>query len=442
MKRVLVVIIVLELLVGAGFALRQWLKERPPLPATVLGDPTAARDLAEMTAHCRSGGDWARLGEAYLAYGYLGEAESCYKRAAGLEPENASHAFHHAFVIERMGRIDDANRRYHVAIEKGVDNPEDCWYFIGRNHLRLGAAEKARDAFENAGELPAARYELARLLAFDKQREQASVILQELREEYPDAIGPAVMLYQLSLLAGESTRTLADEARYAHEPLATPFDEQHARITAAYERLGAARRWRRANEQFSAGDIEAAVRTLASVDEDEWSPIAADLESQIDIAQGLTERAVYKRKEIIDWEGPTMLSLGRLGDAYQLLGREEDAKEAWRRALALGAGPQIKDVHERLSRLYERAGEIELAREHAALMHLHEGIRLFWSNAWPDSQGEWRNAIDLNPRLADAWYYHGLTLLRRDQPEEGRKALEEALRLNPDHGRAADALRG
>ncbi|HLG95491.1 MAG TPA: tetratricopeptide repeat protein [Bryobacteraceae bacterium] len=45
---------------------------------------------------------------------------------------------------------------------------------------------------------------------------------------------------------------------------------------------------------------------------------------------------------------------------------------------------------------------------------------------------DFRKAIDLDPKNADAWLWLGIALRRANQPEEARKAIAKSLELNPD----------
>ena len=46
---------------------------------------------------------------------------------------------------------------------------------------------------------------------------------------------------------------------------------------------------------------------------------------------------------------------------------------------------------------------------------------------------DFRKAIELNPKNADAWLWLGIALRRLNQPEEARKAIAKSIELNPDH---------
>lgn len=45
---------------------------------------------------------------------------------------------------------------------------------------------------------------------------------------------------------------------------------------------------------------------------------------------------------------------------------------------------------------------------------------------------DFRKAIELDPKNADAWLWLGIALRRVNQPEEGRKAIQKSLELNPN----------
>ncbi len=45
---------------------------------------------------------------------------------------------------------------------------------------------------------------------------------------------------------------------------------------------------------------------------------------------------------------------------------------------------------------------------------------------------DFRKAIELNPKNADAWLWLGIALRRSNQTAEGQKAIERSLELNPD----------
>ena len=45
---------------------------------------------------------------------------------------------------------------------------------------------------------------------------------------------------------------------------------------------------------------------------------------------------------------------------------------------------------------------------------------------------DFRKALELDPKNADAWLWLGIALRRLNQPEQGRKAIQKSLELNPN----------
>ena len=53
---------------------------------------------------------------------------------------------------------------------------------------------------------------------------------------------------------------------------------------------------------------------------------------------------------------------------------------------------------------------------------------------------DFRKAIELNSKNADAWLWLGIALRRANQPEEARKAIVQAVELNPNRVWAKEQL--
>jgi len=53
---------------------------------------------------------------------------------------------------------------------------------------------------------------------------------------------------------------------------------------------------------------------------------------------------------------------------------------------------------------------------------------------------DFRKAIELNPKNADAWLWLGITLRRSNQSAEAQKALEHSLEINPNRVWAKEQL--
>ena len=155
-----------EWAVGGFVAFRRLGREvTAPVPDLTATDPLTGDELRAKAALCRTPEQWADLGEVYLVTGFFPEAEACLREAAARAPATADVAFKHAFALERLGRLEEANADYEAAVRRNHLRAADCWYYVGKNHLRREQAGAAAAAFERAAALPGARYELALLQA-------------------------------------------------------------------------------------------------------------------------------------------------------------------------------------------------------------------------------------------------------------------------------------
>ena len=86
--------VILVELAGAAF-LANRSRNRPTAPIPDLGesDPVTADAIRALAANCRTPGDWAALGETYLATGFFAEGEACLRRAVEMDPEHVEDRF-------------------------------------------------------------------------------------------------------------------------------------------------------------------------------------------------------------------------------------------------------------------------------------------------------------------------------------------------------------
>src|SRR5207248_10295520 len=132
----LIAVIVAEWAIGGLVVFGRLGREVPaPVPDLTMIDSITAGELRAKAAQCRTPEQWADLGEAYLVTGFFPEAEACLGEAAALVP-TADVAFKHAFALERLGRLEEANADYEAAVRLNHPRAADCWYYVGKNHLR------------------------------------------------------------------------------------------------------------------------------------------------------------------------------------------------------------------------------------------------------------------------------------------------------------------
>jgi tetratricopeptide (TPR) repeat protein len=432
-------VIAAELAVGGYLAASRLREKTPPIPDLALIEPLAAGEVAALAQRAseRAGPeDWKRLGEVYLATGYFPEAEACYRESAG-RSDDADTAFRHAFALERLGRLDEANAAYRRAAERGHRRAADCWYYVGRNHLRAERAGEAREAFARAGDLPAARYELAKLDAREGRRAEAAAAASQLAGEHPAALQPPLLLYRLQLPAGAEA---ADRFRRAPARLPNPFDAESKWATDTFQSLGAARHSGEGARLLKEGRLDPAGRSLREALHGRWDPADADQLAEIAFQRNRPDEALRLIEEVVNRAGPSYDFLWRLGDAHEALGKPDAARAAWERAARLATGPDAKDLFFKLSTVLEKAGEPDAARAYLARAYLAAGRGEFDKGKFADAAAAFRGAVEQEPQLAHAWYYLGEVHRSQRRFAEARAAYGRCLQIDPDHGRAARGL--
>jgi tetratricopeptide (TPR) repeat protein len=441
---ILVAVLAGEVVLGTVLVYRAWSQPAPPAGDWSYVDPLTARHLQKLVRECQSPDDWWRLGQAYLACGYFGEAEACCRQAASLAPERPELVYDWAFALERLGHHTEANEQYERAIERGHANPDHCWFYIGRNWLRLENAAEARAAFVKAGQQPAARYEFARLLVRDGQWQEALVVLEQLAAAHPRAVQPSLLGYRIEVLRdGTRAGWYADRAARATDVLPSPWNDDFDRFQKLHSAMGAAGEWRTCQilvAQHKYAEAESRLHTALHL---EWDPAGVDLLAKVAASRGQFHEAITHLQGVIDKHGPSLHFLTRLGDMYERAGQRDQAARAWSRALHLSfaAGAKGRDYqHRKLAAYYEKIGDQATARRHAALGHTLVGQEAFWTGDLKNAQIAFEKAVDWDPGLAHAWYYLGDTRRLLGQTATAREAYLRCLQINPDHGRALAGL--
>jgi tetratricopeptide (TPR) repeat protein len=435
----LAAVIAAELAGGVALVARRRGRTVPPVADLSCVDPLLAGQLRDLTRDCRTADDWARLGDAYLAYGYFNEGEACCRLAAEGAPDRADRAYEWAFALERIGRHAEANREFERAVRLGHPRPDDCWYYVGRNWLRRENAGEARAAFAKAGDQPTARYELARLLARDGRWREAVPLLDRLSAEYPRAIQPHLLRWRSAALQDDpAAAALADRAARAPDVLPTPWDLEKARLDDTHNRLGVAAEWKAATDLVAGRRFEEAEPRLRQALLVQWDPAGIDPLAKIEAWHGRPDEAIYLLRQVIDRDGPTGHFLTRLGDMYEQTGRLDEAARAWSRAVQLTfPGARHRDYqYHKLAAYYQKKGDPAAARRHTARAAYTAGYEAFWDGKLGAARTAFEKAVELDPALAGGWFYLGEARRLTGQPDPARQAYRRCLEIDPDHGRA------
>ncbi|MCX8139755.1 MAG: tetratricopeptide repeat protein [Gemmataceae bacterium] len=453
LERLGTLLLLLELAAAALVLYRRQVQPPPPVPDLAALEPLTRTELEAQIARCRFGtrwwnllswrdaAAWQQLGEQYLALGYFPEAEACLRQALTWDRHQADAAFRHAFALERLGRIDEAIAGYEEALRRGHKRRADIHYSIGKNHLRAERREAAQAAFQAAGDLAAARYELALLAAEAGQGEQARTLAEQLAQEHPQAYHPAALLHRLAVWQNDRAAAgrWADAFEARPHPLPSPFDTEFDWVVRTANSLGRDRRFRDAGRLYHAGQLAEAERLLRQTLEAAWSPEAADRLADTLALQRRLAEAREVLQDMLARDGPTWELLWRLGQAEADLGRRAEAEAYWQRAVTLATGPAAAELYRDLSQWYQ-ASQPQRARHYQARAALAEGIGQLDQGQAAAALRFLEDAVKADPELAPAWFFLGQARRRLGQTAAARQAYEQCLRLQPHHGRAAAAL--
>lgn len=434
--------------VGSVLVARHRSFPAPPLANVEPLDPLTAADIKALAKACRTADDWARLADVYLACGFFSEAEACYRTAAHSEPDRSDRAWQWAFALERLGLLDEANREYERSVSLGHPQAGECWYLVGRNHLRLENVDAAREAFQRAPDQPGARYEIARLAARSGQYAEATKLADALTAEFPQCFQPWILRCRLeSLTGGDSLDVLSDHSEHAQKALPTPFLREFERFRDLSMQLGPPREERtyessRKTDQKEAGErrFRRATMQLERRPQDWESAFAQRRALDALFEGGNSDEAIGLLEDALEKAGPSRTLLINLGNAYSASGRRQDVIKAWRRALIFGSPSYLQHYYAGLAKLEELEGDKQSALRYRALASYAAGHDAFSKDQFAACRDKMKQALELRSDLVQAWFYLGESYRLLGQRESALKAYQRCLELDENHGRAIAGL--
>jgi tetratricopeptide (TPR) repeat protein len=438
-QRLLAAVIGVELAVGGWLVVRRLNEPAPPLPDLIAVDALAARDIRALATDCHGAApEWAKLGEALLATGFFPEAERCFGHALRLDKQDADMAFKHGFALERLGRLKEANESYEAAIALNHPRRNECWYYIGKNHLREEQEEAAAVAFLRAGGIPGARYELALLAVRAGRLDEADAEAKRLAGEHPAAYPPVSLRYRLALARGDADRAAALADLFGHKPapLPTPYDKEVDWVMGAANRVGRNRLFGEAGRQMRAGQLPETEANLRQALAAGWTPEIADKLAETVFQRGRPREAVEMLADAVARDRPSFELLWRLGQAYEAVGQQGAALAAWQRAAQVATGPRALGLWEDLAARFQRSGDNDKAKSARARARLAAGWEALDAGRFAAAIQAFEQAANDEP-LAPAWHGLGEAARLLGRVDQARSAYEHCLTLDPGHGGAS-----
>lgn len=457
LRRLLVMLLVAEAVVGVGLVARRAWRVPPAVPDAFPDDPLLAQQLAPVATRAGRGGaaDWRALGESLLGQGFYAHAERAFARAVALDPRDLDSAFGQAFCVDRTGHMEEAVALYRRCLElpeapgEGLGRRPFVLYAIGRNLLRLEDVAGAEAAFrENEGFVPA-NYQLARLLFHDGRLGEAVRIVEGLLGQLPLALELHALKARILDAAGapaEAFLARAAEERSAHlvessfnTDYVKPFATRHGLpgALAGIERLlpplpgDPQRDPRLLTEQV--GRLEEAAGAARIPQRLTLAYLHAALADETGGADELA-RHLVTIDEAGD-RGATRLDIEatvreRAGDAA-------GARTLRERAAAMAPTARL---HRQLAEAAERAGDATAARIHEARQHFHLGKAEYRRNRLAEALREFRAAAALDEAHVASWYRAGEMAYHLQRPADAVAAFHRVVQLEPDHERAVRFL--
>jgi tetratricopeptide (TPR) repeat protein len=169
---------------------------------------------------------------------------------------------------------------------------------------------------------------------------------------------------------------------------------------------------------------------------------------QLYASQRKLEAARTEYQQIIAREPKSVSAHTMLGMLYDMDNKPADAEKAYEAALALDGHAAV--AANNLAWLYVDANRnldqaLQLAQTAVAALPDEPNVNdtLGWiyykKDMYPQALASLRHSVEKDPTNVSAQYHLGLTCVRLNDWDAGRKALKEALRLNPKFEGAAEA---
>ncbi|HUY93202.1 MAG TPA: tetratricopeptide repeat protein [Pirellulales bacterium] len=385
------------------------------------------------------GENWLAMAKLYLAYGCLPEAEICCRQATELAPESKDAFYLRAVVLDRLGRLDDAEKQLAKAIDLGAGESA-AWVRLGRIKLRQEAPSEAEQAFRTALKMDpdaiVAAIGLGRILLRTGRPEAVADVLSPFREKRPREHAPCQLLALAEAALGHSQAAERYLLEAEWRPDVSRFADPQADVNGWAAQFGALRFATESHTASAAGEAEAAATLMHHALSLGWDDHLANQAAAAYLEAKQPQEALDLVRRTIQVAGKSEYTLWLEGDAYALLDRIGPAQDAWLESVKLLGN---EGAHRRLARYYERQNS-EAAQRHLALALYFGGLNALQAGDPEKTEQMLEASLDFKPDQSMAWYFLGETKRYQGDAEAARQAYRRCLELQPEHGRAQESL--
>ncbi len=439
-QRRFAVLVLLEL--AAGLAAIAYFVTRPKIPAIDFDavDAEVAQVIFgyQQMMTLSSSAYWQDLARLYLSYGYLPQAEICARQAAELDGNSKDSVYLWAVALDRLGRLDEAAEKLKQAMQKGITQAS-AWTRLGRIEMRREAAAEAEVALRAAVDkdphaMPAA-ISLARLLLRTNRAAEVEALMKPFVEKESRSHAPCQMMALAELEQGRPAK--ADEWL-----LMADWRPDYSRFT---DPLADAERWASfygalswATEykaQAALGHQEQAAAAIQHALSLAWDEQLAIQAATAFLKAEHPQDALAVLRQVIPLAGRSDFTSYLRGEAYSSLGNKNLAVDAWSESVKFRPS---KSAYERLAEFYGRQPDSQ--KEYLALALYGAGLNSYDAGNPEEAAHFLGGSVEFRPDQKLAWLLLGEARRVQGQNAAAREAYEHCLKIDPDQGRAQDAL--
>lgn len=418
-----------------------------PLPDLKLVDALTKADLrkvydrvvAKVAADQDKTQDWLTLGQAYYSYGFFSAANRCFEQAISIDAKSVMANYLYGISLARLGRMAAAVEQFRQSLPlAGKTQQALIWHEIGRCQLRLEQPQEAEEAFLQAGNYYASLAQLVKLRLRSGRATEAVAPLNILAQLQKGTTEMFLLSSRVSEALGETDKAKLYRDRAEYNAKKMTLDRVAVMATQVSKKYGAAKVDKRIKELFKEKNWDESTQLLQRVVDAHPDKDAIVLLAGAELKRGNASRSIELLEQLMKDRGSFPGGMLLLGDAYLAAGQIEKAQRMWEATAQVRSAAEL---HKRLAKRYDQIGDKEGSRKQRALQFQATGIAALRHADPSSAKRNLQQAVELNPTLADAWFY--LAECRRllgDRPA-AREAYGKTLALEPSHGRAFASLK-
>jgi tetratricopeptide (TPR) repeat protein len=187
---------------------------------------------------------------------------------------------------------------------------------------------------------------------------------------------------------------------------------------------------------------------------EEIKKIHADLEAaDASMAAGNFDDAIARMTNVVGKMEKCGACYVKLGDAYVKKTDQENAEKSYLKAIELGPEKEVAGAYAGMASIYNSQHKLDEAAKMSAKSNelldasgggnastaYNQGI-IFWNQGdkMAEAEAQFRKAVKLDPKMADAQYYLGMTLVNQGKMTEAKAPFLEYMKLEPKGKFAGD----